>query len=140
MPSADAKDIADTIRSLDKITSADMLKIIEDSRAMELGSKSIFLSSEPLFSPQNGLTYFDTSEAIYAEKSLLSGLFLIREAGVDPRDGESLHLLHALEHLSGLQLNNSRKGHLVTLLLEHGIRLNTPQPEKRKGFFGRLTG
>lgn len=137
---ADAKDIADTIAAVNRTVSADTLKIIEDTRAMELGVSSKFINSEPLFSPQNALTYFESTEAIYAEKSLIRGLWLIREAGLDPRDGESRHLRYALEHMGNLQLNNSRKGHLVTLLLEHGIRLNVPQQQERKGLFGRLTG
>ena len=138
-PTTDAYEIAKTIESINKLTSADTLKIIEDTRAMELGMNQ-FINSEPLFSPQNGLTYFNSDEAIYAEKSLISGLFLIREALIDRRDSESYHLLHALEHLSNLQLNNSRKGALVTLLLEHGIRLNTPAPQEKRGILGRLRG
>jgi hypothetical protein len=139
-PTTDAYEIAKTVESLNRLTSADTLKIIEDTRAMELGVNSQFLNSEPLFSPQNGLTYFNSDEAIYAEKSLISGLFLIREALIDRRDSEGYHLLHALEHLGNLQLNNSRKGALVTLLLEHGIRLNTPAPQEKRGILGRLRG
>ena len=135
VPAADARDIAETITAINRATSADMLKIVEDSRAMELIEGSEFESSEPLFSPQNGLTYFTSSEEIYAEKSRIRGLLMIRECYLDEEDLESFHLLYALEHLANLQLNNSRKGHLTTLLLEHGLRLNMPQQQEKKGGF-----
>jgi hypothetical protein len=139
-PTTDAYEAAKAIESLNKLTSTDTLKMLDDVQVDEMILHSSISSVYPLASYQNALTFFNTPEMIYAEKSRVSGILLIIDAMTPRTDTETHHFIHALEIYIDNQFNNSQKGHRQTLMLEHGIRLNTPAPQEKRGILGRLRG
>jgi len=133
--------ITDLHRSINQRVSQDLTRIIDDERFSQVVYESTLNDMIGFVSPQRALTYFSTPELIYANQRKLEGIIQIRSCYVDERRFQDHFLLEGIRDMGTNQLRNSQKGFRETLILENGIRINSPlQTEKKPGFIARLTG